>query len=131
MLEQGIIRGSNSAYCSPIWVVSKKLDASGQQKFRIVIDYRKLNEITINDRYPIPNIDKILGKLGRPKNFITIDLAKGFHQIEMDSESIAKTAFSSKYGNYEYTRMLFGLKNALTTFQRCMNNLLRPLLNKC
>lgn len=64
MEEQGIIRKSNSRYASPIVVVAKKLDTSGQQKFRICVDYRKLNEITIDDKYPIPNINGILDKLG-------------------------------------------------------------------
>lgn len=96
----------------------------------IVIDYRKLNVITVNDRFSIPKMDEILSKLGRCNYFTTIDLAKGFHQIEMDPESITKTAFSTKYGHYEFTRMSFGLKNAPATFQRCMKNILRPLLNK-
>ena len=83
---------------------------------------------SINDKFPIPVIDEILYKLGKCQYFTTIDLAKGFHQIQMDPESITKIAFSSKYGHYEYTRMPFGLKNAPATFQRCMNNLLEDLI---
>jgi len=75
-------------------------------------------------------MDEILDKLGRCQYFTTIDLAKGFHQIQMVPESIAKTAFSTKHGRYEYSRMPFGLKNAPATFQRCMNNLLEDLIYK-
>jgi len=69
-------------------------------------------------------------KLGRCQYFTTIDLDKGFHQIQMEPESIAKTAFSTKHGHYEYTRMQFGLKNAHATFQRCMKNVLEDLIYK-
>lgn len=106
MIEQKIIWKSKSPYCSPIWIVPKKSDAAGKPKFRLVIDYRSRNEITINDKFPIPVMDEILDKLGRCQYFTTIDLAKGFHQIQMDQQSIPKTAFSTKYGHYEYTRLL-------------------------
>jgi len=89
---------------------------SGKQKFRLVVEYRGLNEITICDTFPIPNMDEILGKLGRCQYFTIIDLTKGFHQIEMDKNSINKTAFSTKYGHYEYTRIPFGLKMHLQLF---------------
>lgn len=95
MIKQGIIRKSKSPYCSPIWIVPKKSDASGIKKFRIVIDYRSLNEVTIDDKYPIPIMDDILDKLGKCQYFTTIDLVKGFHQIQMDKNSIPKTAFST------------------------------------
>lgn len=84
MLESGIIRPSNSPYSDPIWIVPRKDDASGQKKWRLVIDYRKLNENTVDDRFPIPNIEEILDKLGRCMYFSTLDLAKGFHQVEID-----------------------------------------------
>ena len=64
MIEQDIIQPSTSPWNSPIWVVPKKLDASGQRKWRIVIDYRKLNDVTIGDSYPLPNISDILDQLG-------------------------------------------------------------------
>ena len=88
MLKQGIIRPSDSPYSAPIWVVSKKQDASGKQKWRIVIDYRKLNNVTIDDRYPIPNIEDILDKLGRAMYFTTLDLAKGFHQSSLQDRQL-------------------------------------------
>lgn len=99
MLKQGIIRPSLSPYCSPLWVVPKKIDASDQKKWRIVIDYRKLNEITVGGAYPLPNIEQILDQLGHSRYFTTLDLASGFRQIEMRSEDVEKTAFSTGFMN--------------------------------
>lgn len=130
MLSQGIIRPSTSPWSSPIWIVPKKLDSSGKRKWRIVIDYRKLNEKTIDDKYPLPNITEILDKLGRANYFTTLDLASGFHQIEIDKQDIPKTAFSALNGLFEFERMPFGLKNAPSTFQRVMDNVLRGLNNE-
>lgn len=132
MLDQKIIRPSNSPWSSPIWVVPKKADASGKQKWRVVVDFRKLNEKTIDDKYPLPNITDLLDKLGKCQYFTTLDLASGFHQIEMCEQDIEKTAFSTDHGHYEFLRMPFGLKNAPATFQRVMDNILRGLQNeKC
>jgi transposase InsO family protein len=131
MLEQGIIRPSTSPWASPIWIVPKKEDASGHRKWRLVIDYRKLNLKTIDDRYPIPNITEILDKLGRCQYFTTLDLASGFHQIEVHPEDVQKTAFSVEHGLYEFLRMPFGLKNAPATFQRVMDHVLKDLIGVC
>jgi len=89
-------------------LVPKKAGASGKQKIRLVVDYRNLNEITVNDKFPIPRMDEILDKLGRCQYFTTIEIAKSFHQIQMDEICIAKTAFSTKHGYYEYERMSIG-----------------------
>lgn len=130
LLDNKIIRPSISPYSSPVWIVPKKLDASGKRKWRLVIDYRKLNQKTIEDKYPLPRIDEILDNLGRSIYFSTLDLAQGFHQIEMHENSIEKTAFTVNHGHYEYTRMPFGLKNAPSTFQRVMDNVLKEFLYK-
>lgn len=129
MLQQGIIRPSDSAWSSPIWVVPKKIDASGKQKWRLVVDFRKLNEKTIDDKYPIPNITDVLDKLGRCQYFTTLDLASGFYQVEMDPQDIPKTAFNVEHGHFEFLRMPMGLKNSPSTFQRVMDNVLRGLQN--
>lgn len=132
MLKQNIIRPSNSPWSAPIWVVPKKADASGKQKWRVCVDFRKLNEKTVDDKYPLPNITDLLDKLGKCQYFTTLDLASGFHQIEMEERDIPKTAFSTEQGHFEYTRMPFGLKNAPATFQRVMDNILRGIQNeKC
>lgn len=131
MLRDGIIKESISPYTSPVWVVPKKADASGVKKFRLVIDYRKLNDKTISDRYPIPEISEILDKLGRATYFSTIDLVSGFHQIQLDKKDFEKTAFSVNSGKYEFTRMPFGLKNAPATFQRVMDSVLREFIGVC
>lgn len=107
------------------------MDASGEKKWRIVIDYRKLNDKTVGAAYPLPNIEDI-DQLGHAQYFTTLDLASGFHQIPLNPKDIPKTAFSTLSGHYEYLRMPFGLKNAPSCFQRLMNNVLMGLThNQC
>lgn len=127
MLEQQIITPSKSPWSSPIWVVPKKEDSTGKKRWRIVIDYRKLNDITIGENYPIPQINEILDQLGQSKYFTTLDLASGFHQIQMSPIDAPKTAFSVPQGHFQFNRMPFGLKNAPATFQRTMNTVLSGL----
>lgn len=95
LLNDGIIRESSSQWISPIWVVPKKTDNSAKRRYRIVVDYRKLNEKTPADRYPIPEISEILDRLGKAQYFLVLDLASGFHQIEVDPKDIPKTALMS------------------------------------
>lgn len=125
LLSENIIRPSDSPWVSPAHIVPKKLDQSGIQKWRMVIDYRKLNEKTKSDKFPLPNIEELFSKLQGNKYFTTLDLTSGYHQIKMDEDSIEKTAFSTPNGHYEFLRMPFGLKNAPATFQRMMNNVLK------
>jgi len=127
MSNEEIIRPSTSQWNAPILIVPKKSDASGKQKLRIVVDFRRLNDLTIGDSYPLPNITKhydILDQLGNVKYFSTLNLASDYHQIAMNEKDKNKTAFSTPYGHYEFNRMPFGLKNAPATFQRLMNAVL-------
>lgn len=131
LLESGIIRKSFSPYNSPIWTVPKKgTDENNKPKRRMVIDYSKLNSRTIADRYPIPDINLTLQNLGNAKIFSTIDLESGFHQINIKESDREKTAFSINGAKYEFVRMPFGLKNAPSIFQRCVDDILRPYIGK-
>ena len=119
-----MIQPSESPYNSPLWIILKKPGPDGKEKYRLVIDYRKLNEKPISDAYPLPNITEILEQVGVAKFFSVIDLASGFHQIVMEPKDRQKTTFSTPYGHYEYVCMPFGLNNAPPTFQRLMDHVL-------
>lgn len=132
LLQDRIIQNSNSPYNSPIHVVSKKgVDKNGNPNLRMVIDYRKLNEKTIPDRYPIPDTSVILANLGKSAYFTTLDLKSGFHQILMSEKDRQKTAFSVNNGKYEFCRLPFGLRNAPSIFQRTIDDILREWIGKC
>jgi hypothetical protein len=105
-------------------VIPKKADASGKKKWRIVVDFRKLNEVTIGDSFPIPVISEVLDALGNSKYFSTVDCASGFLQVPVKAEDQSKTAFSTHQGQYEYKRMPLGLKGSPSTFQRLMSTVL-------
>lgn len=125
--EQGIIKPSESPYNSPLWIVPKKSDSKGRKRWRMVIDFRALNQLTIGDSYPLPDISEILSQLGGAKYFSVFDLASGFHQVEMDEKDSEKTAFTGPEGHYEYIRMPFGLQNSPPIFQRMMDQALTGL----
>lgn len=130
LLENGMIQKSFSPYNSPICTVPKKgvNEDNNKPKRRMVIDFQKLNSQTITDRYPIPDINMTLQNLGRAKLFSNIDLESGFHQILIRESDREKTAFSLNGAKYEFVRMPFGLKNAPSIFQRCVDDILRPYL---
>lgn len=123
MLDNNIIRPSTSPWNSPLLVVPKK-STNNEKKFRVVVDYRRLNNVTIGSVFPLPNICEILEQLGKASYFSTLDLANGYHQIPIDEKDRAKTAFSTSEGHFEFNCMPFGLKGAPSTFQRMMNNIL-------
>lgn len=127
LLNNDVIKVSNSPYNSPLWIVPKKPDSKGNKRWRMVIDFRSLNEKTLDDAYPLPNITEILDQLGSAKYFSVFDLASGFHQIPMHESDAQKTAFSTSFGHYHFNRMPFGLKNAPATFQRLMDQVLSGL----
>lgn len=130
MLSDGIIVPSKSEWNFPLIVVPKKLDASGKRKWRICIDFRKLNDVTVGDSFPLPNIQDILDKIGKARYFSALDCASGYLQVPIVPEDQCKTAFSTPKGHFEYTRMPFGLKSAPATFQRMMNAVLRESIGE-
>jgi hypothetical protein len=97
---------------------------------RLVVDYRSLNEVTIKNKYPLPNINDLFSQLKGAKVFSKIDLRSGNFQLKIREQDIPKTAFTTKYGLYEYTVMSFGLTNALAYFMTMMNKVFMEYLDK-
>ena len=94
------------------------------------MDYRPLNTVTVKNKYPLPRIDILFDQLSRAKVFSKIDLRSGYHQIKIRLEDVPKTAFSTRYGLYEYLVMSFGLTNAPAYFMYLMNSVFMPELDK-
>ena len=115
MLQHGVVRPSTSPWAAPIVLVRKK---DGTTRF--CVDYRKLNDVTRKDAYPLPRIDDTLDALAGAQVFTTLDLASGYWQVEMDAADREKTAFTTRHGLFEFQVMPFGLCNAPGTFQRLM-----------
>lgn len=125
LLAQGFIRPSKSPWGAPVLFVPKK-----NGKFRLCIDYRALNKLTVKNRYPIPRIEDLLDQLRGAKFFSKIDLCSGYHRVKLAEADQPKTAFRTRYGLYEFVVLPFGLTNAPATFMNVMHHTLHPFLDQ-
>ena len=145
LLDNGIIYSiSDSQWVSPIQVIPKKggltvvrnesndlIPTRTVMRWRMCIDYRKLNKSTRKDHFPLPFIDQVLEKLANFSYFCYLDGLSGFYQIPIHPEDQPKTTFTCPYGTFTFRHMPFGLCNAPATFQRCMYSIFSDFLDDC
>ncbi|KAL0536801.1 hypothetical protein IC582_025763 [Cucumis melo] len=124
LLDKGFIRPSMSP-CGVQVLFVKKMNGS----MRLCIDYRKLNKVTLKNRYPLPRIDDLFDQLQGATVFSKIDLRSGYHQLRIRDSDIPKTAFCFRYGHYEFIVMSFGLTNAPAVFMDLMNRVFKDFLD--
>ncbi len=126
MKAAGLISDTKSPFSSPVRLVQKK----GTDRLRVTIDYRKVNNITIKDAYPIPKIQERLTHLSEAKYFTTIDLCSGYYQIPLEKASREVTAFSCEWGHFERNVLPMGMTNSGASFQRAMDKILHEYIGK-
>lgn len=119
LIEEDLVEPSVSPYNSALLLVPKKSD-NDEKKWRLVVDYRQLNKKLVNDKFPLPQLDDVLDRIGRAKYFSTLDMTSSFHQIELQPASRPLTAFSTNNGHYQFKRLPFGLKISSNSFQRML-----------
>jgi hypothetical protein len=115
LAKHGLIEPGSGAWSSPVVLVRKK-----DNSWRFCIDYRKLNEVTIKDAYPLPRIDESLDALSGSKYFSTLDLLSGYWQVTLDDDARDKSAFVTRNGLWRWKVLPFGLTSAPSTFERLM-----------
>jgi hypothetical protein len=125
LLDKGFIRPSASPWGCPALFVKKK-----DNSLRLCVDYRPLNAVTIKNKYPLPRIDILFDQVAGAKVFSKIDLRSSYHQIKIRPSDVPKTAFSTRYGLYEYLVMSFGLTNAPAYFMYLMHSVFMQELYK-
>jgi hypothetical protein len=123
--EAGYIHPSSSPWGAPVLFVQKK---DGSQ--RMCVDYRSLNDVTVKNKYPLPRIEDLFDQMRGARVFSKIDLRSGYHQMRIRPSDIPKTAFSTRYGLYEFTVMSFGLTNAPAYFMNLMNKVFMEYLDR-
>jgi len=125
LVEKGFIVPSSSPYGAPVIFVKKK-----DGKLRMCVDYRQLNAQTIKNAYPLPRIDDMFDRIYKGSIFSSFDLTSGYHQMRIKPDDCEKTAFCTRYGQYQYRVVPFGLCNAPVTFQAMMHELYHEFLDK-
>ena len=125
LLEKGFIRPCVSPWGAPVLFV-KKRDGT----FRLCIDYRQLNKLTVKNKYPLPRIDDLFDQLKGASIFSKIDLRSGYHQLKIKNTDVHNMVFRTRYGHYEFLVMSFGLTNAPTAFMDLMNRVFRPYVDQ-